>query len=62
MGEAALPKSSHKTRPWPVFSLGQAHALLTAPGLRFEMDEALIDGLPTRLEPLPRGDGFAFWR
>src|ERR1700685_2941649 len=36
-------------KPWPVMSIAQAHALLTAPGARFEMDEVLIRGVKTRV-------------
>jgi len=36
-------------KPWPVMSIAQAHKLLTAPGSPFEMDEALIRGVPTRI-------------
>jgi long-chain acyl-CoA synthetase len=34
---------------WPRLSLAQVDALLTAPGSRLEMDEALIRGIPTRV-------------
>ena len=34
--------------PWPAMSLAQAHALLTAPGARFEMEEVMIHGVRTR--------------
>jgi len=34
---------------WPRMSLAQVDALLTAPGSRLEMDEALIRGIPTRI-------------
>ena len=33
---------------WPAMSLAQAHARLTAPGVAFEMGEAMINGRPTR--------------
>jgi long-chain acyl-CoA synthetase len=33
---------------WPAMSIAQAHALLTAPGQPFEMEEVVIRGLPTR--------------
>ncbi len=35
--------------PWPAMSIAQAHALLTAPGAPFEMDEVVIHGVPTRV-------------
>jgi acyl-CoA synthetase (AMP-forming)/AMP-acid ligase II len=34
---------------WPKCTLAEAAALLTAPGARFEMDVAEIDGVPTRI-------------
>ena len=34
---------------WPRMSLAQVDALLTAPGSRLEMDEAVIRGIPTRI-------------
>ena len=34
--------------PWPAMSLARAHALLTAPGARFEMEEVVIRGVRTR--------------
>ena len=34
---------------WPRLSLAEVDALLTAPGSRLEMDEALIRGIPTRV-------------
>jgi long-chain acyl-CoA synthetase len=33
---------------WPAMSIAQAHALLTAPGAPFEMEEVVIRGVPTR--------------
>ena len=36
-------------KPWPVVSIAEAHAQLTAPGQRFELDEAVIDGVPTKV-------------
>ncbi|HAV51092.1 MAG TPA: fatty acid--CoA ligase [Brevundimonas sp.] len=36
-------------KPWPVMSIDEAHAQLTAPGQRFELDEAVIDGIPTKV-------------
>lgn len=33
---------------WPIASLAQIQACLTAPGERFEMEEVVIDGRPTR--------------
>ncbi|MEA3014946.1 MAG: steroid-24-oyl-CoA synthetase [Sphingomonadales bacterium] len=34
---------------WPRLSLAEVDARLTAPGIRFEMDEAVIRGVPTRV-------------
>jgi long-chain acyl-CoA synthetase len=34
---------------WPVMTIKQAHDLLTAPGSRFEMEEKVIRGIPTRV-------------
>jgi long-chain acyl-CoA synthetase len=33
---------------WPAMSIAEAHALLTAPGASFEMEEVVIRGMPTR--------------
>ena len=33
---------------WPAMSIAQAHAMLTAPGAPFEMEELVIRGVPTR--------------
>ncbi|MFC3711501.1 class I adenylate-forming enzyme family protein [Sphingoaurantiacus capsulatus] len=35
-------------KPWPAMSIAQAHAMLTAPGTPFEMEEVVIRGVPTR--------------
>ena len=40
------PEPNHPT--WPVMPLAEAHARLTAPGSRFEIEEVLIGGVPTR--------------
>ncbi len=34
--------------PWPAMSIAEAHAILTAPGAPFEMEDVLIRGAPTR--------------
>jgi long-chain acyl-CoA synthetase len=34
---------------WPKMSIAEAHAVLTAPGARFEMAEVVIRGVPTRV-------------
>jgi long-chain acyl-CoA synthetase len=36
-------------KTWPVMSLAEAHALLTAPGARYEMDDVVIRGVATRI-------------
>ena len=44
-----LNPSIHAAAPaWPVMSLAQAHAQLTAPGQRFEIEEKPIRGIMTR--------------
>jgi long-chain acyl-CoA synthetase len=35
-------------KPWPVMSIAQAHAQLTAPGQRFEIEQKLLRGISTR--------------
>ncbi|HEV2562260.1 MAG TPA: class I adenylate-forming enzyme family protein [Rhizomicrobium sp.] len=41
---------AYKPKPgWPAMLLAEAHAALTAPGSRFEMDEAVIGGVATRV-------------
>jgi long-chain acyl-CoA synthetase len=35
-------------KPWPVMSIAEAHARLTAPGAPFEIEEKVIRGIPTR--------------
>jgi len=37
------------TKPWPAMSIAQAHAMLTAPGAPFEMEEVEIRGIKTRV-------------
>jgi long-chain acyl-CoA synthetase len=50
---AAAPSSAPGTSPaqpeWPVMSIAEAHARLTAPGERFEIEEKLIRGVKTRV-------------
>jgi long-chain acyl-CoA synthetase len=36
------------SKTWPVMSVAEAHAKLTAPGAPFEIEEKLIRGIPTR--------------
>ncbi|HEV7157617.1 MAG TPA: class I adenylate-forming enzyme family protein [Caulobacteraceae bacterium] len=35
-------------KPWPAMSIAEAHAILTAPGAPFEMEELVIRGVRTR--------------
>jgi long-chain acyl-CoA synthetase len=45
-----MSNPAYKPKPgWPAMSLAEAHAMLTAPGSRFEMDEAVIRGVRTRV-------------
>jgi long-chain acyl-CoA synthetase len=37
------------TKTWPVMSIAEAHHELTKPGARFEIAEAVIRGVPTRI-------------
>ena len=39
---------SDAAKPWPAMSIAQAHALLTAPGMPFEMEEKVIRGTTFR--------------
>ena len=41
--------SSPAAKPWPAMSIAQAHAMLTAPGMPFEMETLTIRGVPTRV-------------
>jgi len=36
-------------KTWPVMSIARAHALLTAPGARFEMQDIAVHGIKTRV-------------
>ena len=36
------------SQSWPALSIAQAHALLTAPGARFELEDLIIRGVPTK--------------
>ena len=40
---------NQSTKPWPAMSVAQAHGLLTQPGSPFEMEEAVIRGVKTRV-------------
>src|SRR5215469_17865102 len=44
-----MSSPAQSTKPWPVMSVAEAHARLTAPGSRFEMDEVAIRGVKTRV-------------
>jgi long-chain acyl-CoA synthetase len=41
--------SETAVKPWPALSVAAAHALLTAPGAPFEIEERVIRGVPTRV-------------
>ena len=43
----AIPEASKAS--WPALSIAEAHAKLTAPGQKFEMDEIVIRGVKTRV-------------
>ncbi len=50
MTDAAATASASTTTPaWPAMSIDQAHAMLTAPGSPFEMEELDIRGVRTRV-------------
>jgi long-chain acyl-CoA synthetase len=46
---AATSTPAPSAGAYPVMSIAQAHALMTAPGQRFEMEERLIRGVRTRV-------------
>ena len=46
---AVQPETSTSATPWPAMSIDQAHAMLTAPGMPFEMETLPIRGIPTRV-------------
>ena len=41
--------SEAAAKPWPVMSIAQAHAMMTAPGSPLEMEELVIRGVKTRV-------------
>jgi len=44
-----MSDAAQETKPaWPAMSIAQAHAILTAPGMPFEMEELDIGGVKTR--------------
>src|SRR5579871_3058303 len=43
-----MTDAAEQTKPWPAMSIAQAHAILTAPGMPFEMEEIDIGGVKTR--------------
>ncbi|HLY04310.1 MAG TPA: class I adenylate-forming enzyme family protein [Rhizomicrobium sp.] len=43
-----MSTSARQNPDWPAMSLAAAHVLLTAPGSRFETEEVVIGGVPTR--------------
>ncbi len=40
---------TNASKPWPALPLSEAHALMTAPGSLFELDEVVIRGIPTKV-------------
>ena len=40
---------TNPSKPWPALPLSEAHALMTAPGSLFELDEEVIRGIPTKV-------------
>jgi long-chain acyl-CoA synthetase len=44
-----IAMTSSPAAEFPALSIGEAHARLTAPGARYEMEERLIRGIPTRI-------------
>ena len=44
-----MSESASQAKPWPVVSLAEARAILTAPGSRFEMEKKRIGGVDTRV-------------
>ena len=44
-----MSSPAQTTKPWPAMSIAEAHAILTAPGSRFEMEEVVIRGIKTRV-------------
>jgi len=46
---AVQPESATPAKPWPAMSIAEAHAILTAPGMPFEMETLTIRGIPTRV-------------
>ena len=49
MASSVAPNGWAPPENWPAMSRAQCRDILTAPGQRFEMDEALISGVPTRI-------------
>jgi long-chain acyl-CoA synthetase len=50
MPNSPAPQTVEPTiKPWPAMSVAQAHAILTAPGMPFEMETLTIRGIPTRV-------------
>ena len=46
---SAVPPTAAGAKPWPAMTVAHAHALLTAPGMPFEMETLTIRGLETRV-------------
>jgi long-chain acyl-CoA synthetase len=48
MDDWIMTTTTQATSSWPALSIEEAHALLTSPGARFEMEEVIVRGVPTR--------------
>ena len=48
MSRGRMSEAAEGTPGWPVMSIAQAHARMTAPGALFEMETLCLDGRPTR--------------
>ena len=49
MASSMAPHGWASPENWPAMSRAQCRNILTAPGQRFEMGEAVISGVPTRI-------------
>jgi long-chain acyl-CoA synthetase len=49
MGSSDTSAMAPDLKPWPVMSLADAHAVMTAPGTQFEIEEKLIRGVKLKV-------------
>jgi long-chain acyl-CoA synthetase len=49
MSETASAEQTNDAPTWPVMSIAEAHAALTGPGARFEIEEKVIRGVRTKV-------------